>query len=111
MSRGLFRFSLFATIFTLFHIKFGAMVTSTGSGMAFTDWPLVVVSDEPERTAASAINFLWTTFTRFEPAADIHSAGSRIDRNHITYSFPIVVDARRQPGFPAELFCSPEIPL
>ena len=76
---------------------------------AFADWPLVVVSDEPRRTATSAINFLWTTFTRFEPAADIHSAGSRIVRNHITYSFPIVVDARRQPGFPAELFCSPEI--
>lgn len=76
---------------------------------AFADWPLVVVSDEPGRTAASAINFLWTTFTRFEPAADIHSAGSRVVRNHITYSFPIVIDARRPPEFPAELFCSPAI--
>src|SRR5687767_9325917 len=42
---------------------------------AFAGWPLVVVSDEPARATRSEMNFLWTTFTRFEPAADIHSAG------------------------------------
>ena len=41
---------------------------------AFKDWPLVVLSDEPERATRSVMNFLWTTFTRFEPAADIHAA-------------------------------------
>ncbi|MBK8980295.1 MAG: COX15/CtaA family protein [Planctomycetes bacterium] len=39
-SRALFRFSVFFAAFVLLHIKGGAMVTSTGSGMAFTDWPL-----------------------------------------------------------------------
>ena len=43
---------------------------------AFADWPLVVITDEPARAAASPMNFLWTTFTRFEPAADIHAAGA-----------------------------------
>ncbi|HEY6324768.1 MAG TPA: UbiD family decarboxylase, partial [Thermoanaerobaculia bacterium] len=38
---------------------------------AFAGWPLLVLTDEPRRAAASPINFLWTTFTRFEPAADI----------------------------------------
>jgi cytochrome c oxidase assembly protein subunit 15 len=38
--RGLFRFSLVVVGFTLLHIKLGAMVTSTGSGLAFEDWPL-----------------------------------------------------------------------
>jgi 3-polyprenyl-4-hydroxybenzoate decarboxylase len=75
----------------------------------FADWPLVVISDEPRRAAASSINFLWTTFTRFEPAADLWSARSTMVRNHIAYTFPIVIDARRKPGFPEELFCSPEI--
>ena len=74
----------------------------------FSDWPLVVVSDEPRRAAASSMNFLWTTFTRFEPAADIHAGATRVVRNHLAYSFPIVVDARCQPGFPEELFCDPE---
>lgn len=75
------------------------------SAAAFTDWPLVVVSEEAQRTAASAINFLWATFTRFEPAADIHSASTRIVRNHVAYGFPIVIDARCRPGFPDELVC------
>ena len=41
------------------------------------DWPLVVLTDEPARAARSDMNFLWTTFTRFEPAADIHSRIAR----------------------------------
>ncbi|MBZ0100693.1 MAG: UbiD family decarboxylase, partial [Thermoanaerobaculia bacterium] len=41
---------------------------------AFAGWPLLVITDEPARAAASAMNFLWTTFTRFEPAADLHAA-------------------------------------
>ena len=68
-------------------------------------WPLVVLTDEPRRAALSAMNFLWTTFTRFEPAADIHAASSRVLRNHIAYSAPILIDARLKPGFPEELFC------
>jgi hypothetical protein len=51
------------------------------------------------------MNFLWTTFTRFEPAADIHAAGRRIVRNHIAYTGPIAIDARLKPGFPKELVC------
>ncbi len=71
---------------------------------AFKEWPLVVVTDEPARAAASTINFLWTTFTRFEPGADIHAAAKRIVRNHVTLTPPVVFDARLAPGFPRELF-------
>jgi UbiD family decarboxylase len=71
---------------------------------AFEDWPLVVVTDDPGRAAASAINFLWSTFTRFEPGADVHAAAKRIARNHVTFTPPIVLDARLKPGFPKELF-------
>ena len=53
---------------------------------------------------ASAINFLWTTFTRFEPGADVHAAATRIVRNHVAFTPPIVLDARLKPGFPKELF-------
>ncbi len=71
---------------------------------AFQEWPLVVVTDDPARASASAINFLWTTFTRFEPGADVHAAAKRIVRNHVTFTPPIVLDARLKPGFPKELF-------
>ena len=72
---------------------------------AFKDWPLVVVSDEPVRATRSDMNFLWTTFTRFEPAADIHAAGQRVVRNHIAYDPPVVIDARMKPWYPREVSC------
>jgi len=72
---------------------------------ALRDWPLVVLTDQPRLAAASAINFLWTTFTRFEPAADIHSAHPQVVRNHVVHAPPVVIDARLKPDFPDELFC------
>jgi UbiD family decarboxylase len=75
----------------------------------FADWPLVVLTDEPARAARSAINFLWTTFTRFEPAGDIHAAATRVVRNHLAYTAPVVIDARLKPGFPEELSCRPDV--
>lgn len=76
---------------------------------AFAGWPLVVVSDEPDRASRSVMNFLWTTFTRFEPAADIHAAGRRLVRNHIAYTAPIVIDARMKAWYPKELSCRDDI--
>ncbi len=60
------------------------------------------------RHRAAPINFLWTTFTRFEPAADIHAASVDLVRNHAALHAPIVIDARLKPGFPGELFCDDE---
>jgi hypothetical protein len=55
------------------------------------------------------MNFLWTTFTRFEPAADIHAADRTIVRNHIAYRGPVVIDARLKPWYPKELSCRDDI--
>ena len=76
---------------------------------AFADWPLVVVSDEPHRAVASVMNFLWTTFTRFEPAADLYARATRVVRHHLSYTPPVVVDARTKPSYPQELTCRPDI--
>ena len=85
------------------------VVSRIATSPAFAQWPLVVVSDEPERAARSDMNFLWTTFTRFEPAADIHAANRRIIRNHIAYTAPVVIDARMKPWYPKELSCREDI--
>ena len=85
------------------------IVSRIATAPAFASWPLVVVSDEPERAARSDMNFLWTTFTRFEPAADIHAANRRIIRNHIAYTAPVVIDARMKPWYPKELSCRDDI--
>ncbi len=72
---------------------------------AFRDWPLVVVCDHPKQAAASTINFLWTTFTRFEPAADMVAAETRVVRHHLCHTPPIVIDARMKLGYPDEVRC------
>jgi UbiD family decarboxylase len=75
---------------------------------AFQGWPLLVLTDEPKRAAASPMSFLWTTFTRFEPAADLHAAATRVVRHHVVHEPPVLIDARRKPSFPKEVSCDPE---
>jgi UbiD family decarboxylase len=75
---------------------------------AFAGWPLLVLTDEPGRAAASPASFLWTTFTRFEPAADVHAAATRVVRHHLVHEPPVLIDARRKPGFPREVSCDAE---
>jgi UbiD family decarboxylase len=74
----------------------------------FADWPLLVLHDDP-RAIRSTSDFLWSTWTRFEPAADIHAAETQIIRHHLTYTGPIVIDARTKPGFPKELVVREDI--
>jgi len=76
---------------------------------ALAEWPLVVVSDEPRRAVASDMNFLWTTFTRFDPASDLSASAMDVVGNHIAYRPPVVIDARVRPGFPEELTCDPDV--
>jgi 4-hydroxybenzoate decarboxylase subunit C len=79
------------------------------SDPAFAEWPLVVLTDDAARAVRSEMNFLWTTFTRFEPAADIYASKTRVVRNHLSFTPPILIDARMKPWFPDELTCRPDI--
>jgi len=75
---------------------------------AFADWPLVVLSDDAARATRSTANFLWTTFTRFDPAADLHARTTELVHNHAALTPPILLDARMKPHYPEELFCDAE---
>ncbi|HEU4593965.1 MAG TPA: UbiD family decarboxylase [Pyrinomonadaceae bacterium] len=75
---------------------------------AFAEWPLVVLHDDAG-VARSSSDFLWATWTRFEPAADIHAAGTTVRRHHLSYTPPVVIDARMKPGYPDELVVRPDI--
>jgi 3-polyprenyl-4-hydroxybenzoate decarboxylase len=74
---------------------------------AFASWPLLVLTDEAERAAKSPRNFLWTTFTRFDPGRDVHARRIELVGAQPSFSDPILIDARRKPGYPEELFCDP----
>ena len=75
---------------------------------ALSDWPLVILCEDPEHVAASSIRFLWTTFTRFEPANDLHATDVRVERHHLVYSGAEGIDARTKKGYAEELFVDPE---
>ena len=74
----------------------------------FAEWPLLVLHDDVA-VARSKPDFLWATWTRFEPASDIHAAETKVRRHHLAYTSPIVIDARTKPGFPAELIVREDI--
>lgn len=76
--------------------------------IVFADWPLIILHDDA-RVARSSPDFLWSTWTRFEPAADIYAAQTTIERHHLVYKAPIVIDARTKPGFPDELVVRDDI--
>jgi 3-polyprenyl-4-hydroxybenzoate decarboxylase len=74
---------------------------------ALQDWPMVVVVDDVRKALSTTAAFLWTTFTRFDPASDIF-ARQVVQQNHLGFRTPVVFDARMKPGYPDELHCDPE---
>ena len=68
----------------------------------FDDWQMVVLHDNAD-FARSTGKFLWATWTRFNPATDIHAKEVTVKNNHIGYTAPIVIDARMKPWYPAEV--------
>ena len=57
------------------------------------------VDDAAEATASTEL-FLWTTFTRFEPAADLTGREKREARFHVELVPPVVINARMKPWYP-----------
>jgi len=72
---------------------------------AVAEWPLIILCDDAQKAAANSASFLWHTFTRFEPAADIHSRSVQLERYHPQLHPPIVIDARMKPTYPGEVLC------
>jgi UbiD family decarboxylase len=61
---------------------------------------IVCLVDDAAGCVRNDESFLWTVFTRFEPAADIYSAQNRLERFHVQLSAPIVIDCRLKPWYP-----------
>jgi len=85
-----------------------SLASRVASDAAFAQWPLIVLHDNAD-VAGSTPDFLWATWTRFEPASDIYAAGTTVQRHHLMYRMPIVIDARTKPGFPKELIVREDV--
>ena len=58
---------------------------------------------------ASLDNFLWVTFTRSDPARDVHGVGAFIAHKHWGCTGPLVIDARIKPHHAPPLEDDPRV--
>jgi len=71
--------------------------------------PLMVICDDAEFTAQNINNLVWVTFTRSNPATDIHGISEFIADKHWGCNGPVIIDARKKPHHAPELLKVPEI--
>lgn len=74
-----------------------------------SSFPLIVLVDDVRFTGESFENFLWTTFTRSDPARDVYGVKSSYTCKHWRCAGPIIIDARIKPWHPPMLEENPEI--
>ena len=76
---------------------------------ALNAFPLVALVDDSEFAARTLNNFLWATFTRSNPAVDLHGIGSFVHQKHWGCEGAVVIDARLKPHHAPPLDEDPEI--
>lgn len=73
-----------------------------------SDWQVILLVDDSAAATVSLQEFLWTFFTRFEPAGDIHARETTVNRFHVGLEAPIVIDCRMKPWYPHVLEVDPK---
>jgi 4-hydroxy-3-polyprenylbenzoate decarboxylase len=64
---------------------------------SINQFPLIVLVDDSAFVARSLNNFLWVTFTRSNPAADVYGIGAFTRQKHWGCQGSLVIDARIKP--------------
>ena len=72
-------------------------------------FPLIVLVDDSEFAVRTLSNFLWVTFTRSNPAADVSGIGASIEQKHWGCTGSLVIDARIKPHHAPPLEEDPEV--
>ncbi|MFQ5733144.1 MAG: UbiD family decarboxylase, partial [Planctomycetaceae bacterium] len=72
-------------------------------------FPLIVLVDDSRFAAESLRNFLWVTFTRSNPAADVHGIEAFTRQKHWGCRGSLVIDARIKPHHAPPLIEDPEV--
>lgn len=73
------------------------------------EFPLCVLVDDADFSARTLNNFLWVTFTRSNPAADLHGVHAFTENKHWGCRGMLVIDARMKPHHAPPLVEDPEI--
>jgi 4-hydroxy-3-polyprenylbenzoate decarboxylase len=67
------------------------------SASSLAGFPVLVVVDDSEFASRTLNNWLWVTFTRSNPAADIDGIGAFTDQKHWGCKGPLIIDSRIKP--------------
>jgi 4-hydroxy-3-polyprenylbenzoate decarboxylase len=78
-------------------IDMAAFCASFSENGPLAGFPLIVIVDDCDFTARTIDNFLWVTFTRSNPAADLYGIGAFQHCKHWGCRGPLVIDARIKP--------------
>lgn len=71
--------------------------------------PLIVVCDNADFLSEKFNNFIWTTFTRSNPAKDIYGIDASTNFKHWGCKGPLVIDARSKPHHAPVLEKDPQV--
>lgn len=74
-----------------------------------TPWPLVTLVDDAAMVGRTLANFLWVTFTRSNPAHDVHGVGAFVEHKHWGCRGAVIVDARSKAHHAPPLEEDPEV--
>jgi hypothetical protein len=67
--------------------------------ISISKFALVFLVDNSDEATANEHNFLWSIFTRFEPAGDIYG-NYKVVRNHLAFEGAIIFDCRLKDWYP-----------
>jgi 4-hydroxy-3-polyprenylbenzoate decarboxylase len=70
---------------------------------------MMILCDDAAFTSENINNFLWVTFTRSNPANDVHGINSFIENKHWGCKGPMIIDARIKPHHAPPLIKDPVV--
>ena len=73
------------------------------------DFPLLLLVDDADFTAATLNNFLWVAFTRCNPSHDISGVNASVVNKHWGCEGPLIMDARVKPHHAPGLVTDPAV--
>ena len=76
---------------------------------AINNFPLIVIVDDSNFSSGTLENFLWTTFTRSNPATDVYGIEPFVADKHWGCRGSMVIDARSKPHHAPPLVEDPEV--
>jgi 4-hydroxy-3-polyprenylbenzoate decarboxylase len=85
------------------------LAAELGEGHPLNAFAWITVCDDSEFCARNLNNWLWVTFTRMNPAVDVHGVGAQTRHKHWGARGALLIDARRKPSHAPALVEDPQV--